>query len=92
VDPRVRSCGWGRPADSSNNDDGEGEEDTQGGKKVTRNRKGTQDVKGKGKGLGMGHCKGKGTVQQTPRGDDISRAVALLLQKETYEPDSDTEG
>jgi len=31
-------------------------------------------------------------VKQTPRGDDISLAVALQLQKEMYEADWDTEG
>jgi len=40
----------------------------------------------------MGNGKGKGIVNQTPGGDDISRAVALQLQKERHEADLDTEG
>ena len=48
--------------------------------------------RGKGWGTGKGNGKGKGIVKQTPGGDDISRAVALQLQKERYEANSDTEG
>jgi hypothetical protein len=52
--------------------------------------------KGKGKameeGKGMGNGKGRGIVKQTRGGDDISRAVALQLQKEMYGADWDTEG
>jgi len=44
------------------------------------------------KGKEKGNGKGKGIVKYTPEGDDISRAVALLMQKEMYEADSDTEG
>jgi len=68
--------------------------------------KGTKDGKGKGKGKateegkgkateegkGKGNGKWKGIVKQTPGGDDISPAVALQLQKEMYEADSDMEG
>jgi len=43
-------------------------------------------VKGKGKateeGKGKGNGKGKAIVKQTLGGDDISRAVAVQLQKE----------
>ena len=61
---------------------------------------GTKDGKGKekgkaimqGKGKGNGNCKGKGIVNRTPRGDDISRAVAVQLQKAMYAADSDMEG
>jgi len=35
---------------------------------------------------------GKGIVKQTPGGDEISRAVALQLQKEMLEADLDMEG
>jgi hypothetical protein len=63
-----------------------------GGEKGTGQGKGTKDGKGKGKGKGNGNGKGKGIVKQTPVGDDISRAVALPLQKERYEADSGTEG
>jgi len=83
-----RSC----PGDGNDNDNGEGKEDTQGGEKGTKKRKGTKNGKGKGKGKGKGHGKGKGIVKQTPGGYDISCAVALQLQKEWYEADSDTEG
>jgi len=70
--------------------------------------KATEDGKGKGQGKGNGHWKGKATeewkgkgkgngkgkfiVQQTPGGEDISRASGLQLQKEMYEADLDTEG
>jgi len=56
------------------------------------------DGKGKGKrkateeGKGKGNSQGKGIGKQTPGGNNISRAIALQLQKEMYEPDSDTEG
>jgi len=63
-----------------------------GGEKATGKGKGRKDGKGKGKGKGKGNCKGKGIVKQTPGGIDISRAVALQLQMERYEADSDTEG
>jgi len=43
-------------------------------------------------GQGKGNGKVKGIVKQTPGGDDISRAIALQLQREMYEADSDTEG
>ena len=79
-----------------------GEEDTQGSEKGTGNEKGTKNAtgkrKGKGKGKGKGNGKGKrngkgtGIVEQSPEGDDISRAIALQLKKEMYEADLDTEG
>jgi len=69
----------------------------QGGETGTRKGMGTQDGKGKGKGKGKameeGKGKGKGNstkkgiVKQTPRGDDISRAIAWQLQKAMYEAD-----
>jgi hypothetical protein len=100
VDPGAPSRGSSRPSDSNANDDSEGEEDTQGGEKGTGTGKGTKDGKGKGKGKateeGKGKGKeysiGKGIVKQTPGGDDISHAVAVQLQNEMYEADSDTEG
>jgi hypothetical protein len=92
ADPGVPSGGRSRPGDGNDNDDGEGEEDTQGGEKGTGNGKGTKDVKGKRKGKGKGNGNGKGIVKRTPGGDDISRAIALQLQKERYETDSGTEG
>ena len=51
-------------------------------------------VKGKAmeEGKGKGNGKGRVIVHQTPGGDDISHAVALQLQKEMYEADSDKEG
>jgi hypothetical protein len=71
-----------------------------GGEKATGKGKGTKDGKGKGEGMatmqgkgkGKGNYKGKGVVNQTPRGDDISRAVAVRMEKAMYEADSDTEG
>jgi len=91
--PGGPSGGSSCPGDGNDNDNGEGEEeDMQGDEKGTGKGKGTQDRKGKGKGKGKGHSKGKGIVKQTPGGDDITRAVALQLQKERYEADLDPEG
>jgi len=92
------SGGRSRPGDGNDNDNSEGDEDTQGGEKGTGKGKVTKYGKGTGKGKAMeegkgkGNGKGKGIVIQTPGGDNISRAVALQLQKEMYEADSDTEG
>jgi len=97
ADPGAQSSGWSHQGDGKDNYDGEGEEDTQGGEKLTRKGMGTKKGRGRGKGQGKameegkgkrkGKCKGKGIVEQTPGGDDISRAVALQLQKEMYEAD-----
>jgi len=92
ADPAAPSGGRSRPCDGNDNDDGEGEEDTQGGKTGTGKGKETKDLKGKGKGKGKRNGNRKGIVKRTAGGDDISRAVALQLQKETYEADSGTEG
>jgi len=86
------SGGRSRPGDGNDNVSGEGEDDTQGSENGTRKRKGTKDRKGKRTGKGKGNSKGKGIVKQTPGGDDISCAIAMQLQKEMYEADSDMEG
>jgi len=94
--PGAPSGGRSPPSDGHYNDYGEGEGDMQRGEKGTGKEKGTKDGKGKGMGKGKGkgkrNGKGKGIVKQTPGGDDISRAVALQLQKRMYEADSDTDG
>jgi len=92
ADPGAPSGGRSRPGDGNDNDNGECEEDTQGGEKGTGKGKGTKDVTGKGMGKGTGNGNGKGIVKRTPWGDDISRAVALQLQKERYEANSGMEG
>jgi len=92
ADPEAPSGGRSHPGDGNDNDNGEGEENMLGGEKGTGKGKGTNDGNGKGKGKGKGDSKGNSIVKQTPRGDDISRAVALQLQKEMYEADSDTVG
>jgi hypothetical protein len=102
VCPSAPNGGRSRPGDGNDDDDGANEEDTQGGGKRTGKGKGTKDGQGygkatedgkrKGHGKGEGHCKGKGSVKHTPGGDDISRAIALQLQKEMSEVDLDTEG
>jgi len=102
LDPGVLSGGNSHAGDDNDNDHGEGEEDTQGGEKVAgkgmgtkngkANEKVTEDGKGKGKGKGKGNVKGKDIVKQTPAGDEISHAVALLLQEEMSEADFDMEG
>jgi len=101
-DPGALSSVRCHSGDGNDNDDSEGEEDTQGGEKRTgkgkrtKDGKGqgkaTEDGKGTGKGKGKGNSKGKGIVKQTPGGDDISRAVALHMQKEMSEADLGTEG
>jgi len=96
ADPRALSGGTSHPNNNIDNDNSEGEEDTQGGEKGTGKEKGTKDGKGKEKGKwegkGKGNGEGKGIVEQTTGGDDISRAIALQLQKEMYEADLDMEG
>jgi len=95
--PSSRRC---RPGDGNDNDDSEGEEDTQGGEIGTGTGKCTKDGKGKWtrkvteewKGKGKGNGKGKSIVTQTPGGDHIPRPIAVQLQREMYEADSDTEG
>ena len=94
------SGGRSHHSDGNENDNGDGVEDTYSGEKGSTKGKGSMDGKGKGKGKaredgkgkGNGNCKGKGTVKQTPGGGDISHSVALRLQKEMYEADSDTQG
>jgi hypothetical protein len=62
--------------------------------------KGTMDGMWKGKGKTTEEVKGKGKenrkakciVKPTPERNDITPAVALQLQKEMYEVDSDREG
>jgi len=94
VHPGVPSGGRSCPSVGNDNDNGEGEEDAQCGEKGTRKVKGTKDGKGqgkaKGKGKGKGNGKGKCIVNHTPGGDDITRTIALQLEKEMYEADSDT--
>jgi hypothetical protein len=102
ADPGAPSGRRSHPGDGNDNDNREGEEYLQGGEKRTGIGKGIKDwtgkgkvtADGKGKGMrkGKGHGKGKGIVKQTPGGDDMSRAVALQLEKEMSEADLDREG
>jgi len=98
VHPGAKSGGSSRPSNGNDNDNGQDEEDTQGSEKGTRKEKGTKDWKrkgmenGKGKGKaseegtgkGKGNRKGIGIVEQTPAGDNISRAIVLRSQSATY--------
>jgi hypothetical protein len=61
-------------------------------RRVVTNGPGKPREQRAGRGKGKGNGKGKGIVKQTRGGDDISRAIALQLQKERYETDSDVEG
>jgi len=70
--------------------DGKGNGKATGDGKVKGKRNGKVTEEGKGKGTGNG--KGNGSLEQTPGGDDISRAVGLQLLKNIYEADSDREG
>ena len=92
VDPGAWSSGKSRPSNGNHNDNGEGEEDKQGGAKGTGKEKGANNGQGNGKGKGKGNGNGIGIVKSTPGGDDISCAIVLQLQKETYQANSDTEG
>jgi len=108
LDPGAPSNWSSRHGDGNGNDHGEGEEQMQRGEIGTWTGKGTKDVKGNGKGTGKGkgkgkataegkrkgkgNRKGKGILEETPGWDDISRAVAMQLQKTMYEEDSDMEG
>jgi len=98
--------GSSRHTDGNDSDNGDGEEEKQGDENGTWKEKGTHNQtgigKGKGKGMlkameegkgkGKGNSKGKGIVKQTPGGDDITRLIALQLQNEMYEAESDMEG
>jgi hypothetical protein len=90
--PGVPNPGRSHPGYGNHHDNGEGEKDPQGGEKGIGKGKRTHDNKAKGKGKWTGNSKGKGSVKQTPGGDDISGAVALLLQKDISEADLDMEG
>jgi len=89
--PGVPSGGRSHPGDDNDNDNGEGETETQRGERRTGRGSGTKDGEGKGmatedgkgngKGKGNGNVNGKGIVEQTSGGDDISHAVALQLQR-----------
>jgi hypothetical protein len=92
VDPGAPTSGRRRPGDGNDNDNGKGEEDTQGGEKGTGNGKGTKDGKGKGNGKRKGNGEGKGIVKQTPVGDDFSSAIALQLLKQMSVEGLDKEG
>jgi len=98
ADPGAPSGGRSCPGDGNDNDDGKSVEDTQGAENGTRKGKGSKagkgNEKGKGKGKGKvkGNSNGKGIVKRTPGGDDISRAIALKLQKQKSEADLDKEG
>jgi hypothetical protein len=92
VDPGAPCGGRSLPGDFKDNGDSSCEEDTQGGETATGNWMVTKDVKRKGKGKGKSNDKRKGKVEETPGVYDISRTVALLLQEERNEADSDMEG
>jgi hypothetical protein len=92
VDPGAPSRGRSCPGDGNDNVNGGGKEDMKSGEKGTGNQKETHHGKWKCRGKGKGNGQGKAIVKQTPGGNDISVGVAFLLQKEKYEPDSDTEG
>jgi len=91
ADHGAPSGGMSRPVNCNDNNHGESEETTQGGKTGTGKGKGTKDGKGNGKWKENGNLEGKGIVKPTPGGDDIPRAIVLKLQKDRYEGYSDTE-
>jgi hypothetical protein len=66
TNPEAPSSGRSRPRIGNENDNGEGEEGTQGGEKWTGKGRGTKDGKGKDKGNGKGNSRGTGIVKQTP--------------------------
>ena len=82
ADPGAPSGGRSCPSDGNDNDNGQGEEDTQGGEKGTRKGKGTKNVKGKGKGKATEDVKAKGngigTVLLNNPQEEMISLVALL--------------
>jgi hypothetical protein len=82
----VPSGGRAHPGDGNDSDDGDGEEDTQGEENGTGKRNRTNIRREKENVTEI--AKGKCTVKHTPAGDDISRAVAMQLQRELYGADS----
>jgi hypothetical protein len=102
ADPGAPSAGRCGAGDGNDNDRCQSEEDMQGDEKGTGNGnrkkdwkstgKASEAGKGKGKEMGKGNTKGKCIVMHTPGGDDISRAVALQLQRELSDAYMDTEG
>jgi hypothetical protein len=97
----VPSSHSGNPRHGNHNDDTEREESSQGSENLTEHEMGTSYVKGKcmvkGKGKvrameewkRKGNGKEKGIVSQTPLGEAASFAIALQVQDEMYEADSD---
>jgi hypothetical protein len=63
ADPGALSGRCSCPGNDNDNDDGESEEEMQGGVKLTRTGKGTEDRKGKGKATEDGKRKGKVKVK-----------------------------
>jgi hypothetical protein len=92
ADPRVPSSGRSHPGHDNDNDNGQGQKDTQSSEKGTGKENGRKDEKRKGMGKGKGNGKGNDILKNTPRGEDISRAVAWQLQNEMYKADLDTKG
>jgi len=100
ADPGMATSRRSRPGKGNDNVDGECEEGTHCGEQGTEKGKGTMDGKWQGmrkgkatentKGKGQGNRERIGIAKQSPGGDDISRAVALLLQKGMYKADSNT--
>jgi len=96
ADPGAPSGRTSRSGDWNCDDNGDHVEDMQGGGNGIGKGKGTKDGNGKGKatedGKEKGNSNGKGIVKQTAGGDDISCAVAWLLQKGMSEADLEMEG
>jgi hypothetical protein len=97
ADPRVPTHEWCRPGAGKDNDNGKNEQNMQGSEKRSRKGNGTkaaqvketatENRKGQWNGKGNRNSNVKGIVEQSARGDDISSAIALQLQKEMAEAD-----
>jgi len=76
ADPGAPSSEKSRPSDGNDNDNGEGEEDTQGGEKGTGKDKGPNDGMGKGKGK----AKGNGKAMEEGKGKGNGKWIDIVEQ------------
>ena len=84
ADPGAPSGGRSCYGDGNQNEDGEGEEDTQGGENGTRKGKGSKDKKGKGTATedwkGKGKGKGKAMEKGKGKGKGIRKGKGIVEQ------------
>ena len=86
ADPEALSSGRSRPGDGDDNDNGKGEEDTQGSEKVTGNGKGTTEGQGNGKVTEHGKGNRKGKPKTTGEGNGKSKGNSKGKDSVTQTP------